>query len=150
MSFRVKSKHFTGVSKSGTFTDKMPIPGTCQYEERRVAYEDLHTISKLDYSGRKERLRSMARELNLKDVCKDRKAWIRLRLSHGDIVVMHGRAIQEYLEHQVDPMGRLRFAMTCRTILANHLKPEEKPAYEVGPDDGGYDGSGIAELKISV
>ena len=150
MSFRVKSKHFTGVSKSGTFTDKMPIPGTCQYEERRVAYEDLHTISKLDYSGRKERLRSMARELNLKDVCKDRKAWIRLRLSHGDIVVMHGPAIQEYLEHQVDPMGRLRFAMTCRTILAHHLKPEELPAYEVGSDDGGYDGSRITELRTAT
>ncbi|GAB7343325.1 hypothetical protein MBLNU457_1373t1 [Dothideomycetes sp. NU457] len=149
MSFRIKRKHLTGVSKSGTFIDKMPIPGTNQYEARRSAYEDLHTILRLDAAGRKDRLRSLAKELDLKDVCKDRKAWIRLRLSHGDIVVMHGRAIQEYLEHQVDPMGRLRFAMTARTIMAHHLKPDELPAYEVGPDNGGYDGSRIAELKTS-
>jgi len=148
MSFRVKRKHLTGVSKAGTFIDKMPIPGTNQYEARKAAYEDLHTVSRLDVAGRKDRLRSLPKELDLKDVCKDRKAWIRLRLSHGDMVVMHGRAIQEYLEHQVDPMGRLRFAMTARTILAHHLKPDELPAYEVGPDDGGYDGSRIAELKM--
>lgn len=53
-------------------------------------------------------------------------------------------------QHQVEPLGSLRFALTCRTILAEHLKPEEMPAYEVKPDDGHYDGSGIEHLKLEI
>jgi len=147
MLFRVKSKHFSGVSKSGCFTDKAPIPGTRDFEARRAAYDDLQTDQFVDNQDRKDRLRQLAEELGLKDVCKDRKPWIRLRLSHGDIVVMHGQAIQEYMEHQVESIASLRFALTCRTILADHLKPDEMPAYEVKPDERLYDGSGIAEMR---
>lgn len=149
MSFRIKTKHFTGVSTSGVFTDTLPIPGTNQFEARKNAFEALQAGSMAMTSGdRRNKLIQMAHELGLKDTAKDRKPLIRLRLSHGDIVIMHGQAIQEYLEHQVDPLGSLRFALTCRTILADHLKPEEMPTHEVKPDEGFYDGSAIAQMRM--
>ena len=62
---------------------------------------------------------------------------------HGDIVLMEGDDIQKYLEHKVVPDAHLRFALTCRVVLENHLKPEERPGYIVGPDDYGYDGADL-------
>lgn len=37
-------------------------------------------------------------------------------MKHGDMMVMHGRAIHRYYEHAVEPMGSRRFSMTCRYI----------------------------------
>jgi hypothetical protein len=65
---------------------------------------------------------------------------LKMRLAHGDIVVMHGALIQAYYLHCVEPKGSLRFAFTCRNILANHLKEDELPLYEVEPDEIKYDG----------
>lgn len=41
----------------------------------------------------------------------------------------------------VEPIGRLRFALTCRYIDPTSLKDEDQPEYEVEPDTGDYDGS---------
>jgi len=146
MSFRVKAKHFSGVSKTGYFTDRMPLPCTKQYQLRKAAYERLTQESFPD-GGRNKRLLAIAKELGLRDNCSDRKPLITLRLNHGDVVMMHGSQVQEYLEHQVDPQGGLRFALTCRTILPDHLKPDELPTYEVKRAKGFYDGSNIADMK---
>ena len=54
---------------------------------------------------------------------------VTITLGHGDIVLMEGYDIQKYLEHKVVPEGYLRFALTCRTVLEDHLKPEERSAY---------------------
>ncbi|KAM7222874.1 hypothetical protein V8F06_001772 [Rhypophila decipiens] len=37
-------------------------------------------------------------------------------MKHGDMMVMHGAAIHRFYEHAVEPMGRRRFALTCRYI----------------------------------
>ncbi|KAM7209622.1 hypothetical protein V8F20_000025 [Naviculisporaceae sp. PSN 640] len=37
-------------------------------------------------------------------------------MKHGDMMVMHGRAIHRYYEHAVEPMGSRRFSLTCRYI----------------------------------
>lgn len=147
MWFRVKSKHWTGMTKSGQFVNARPLPGTANFEARTNCYEELNDDLDEGETPKAERLRKLAFELHLQDNLRDRKPWLRLRLSHGDVVVMHGRQVQEYFEHQVDPLGTLRFALTCRTILPDHLKEEELPGYEVLPDDGHYDGSKIAGLK---
>ncbi|KAF2152993.1 hypothetical protein K461DRAFT_277764 [Myriangium duriaei CBS 260.36] len=153
MSFRVKHKHWTGMSKSGVFIETRPLPGTPRFEDRLLAYGRMQqstvgepTKNSISAASRMEKLRTIAKTLKLQDNVKDRKPWLRLRLSHGDMVVMHGQQIQEYLEHQVDPTGVLRFGLTARTILPEHLKPEERPSYEVLPDDGHYDGSGIKDM----
>ncbi len=66
-----------------------------------------------------------------------------ISLSHGDIALMDGYDIQKYLEHKVVPEDHLRFALTCRTVLENHLKPEERPDYTVEADSQTYDGPSI-------
>ena len=66
-----------------------------------------------------------------------------MQLGHGDIVVMHGTDVQKYYEHAVEHAGKLRFALTCRYIDSESLKPEDQPKYAVGSDAEGYDGSGL-------
>lgn len=149
MSFRVKSKHWNGMSASGILNQKRPLPNTPRYPERLQAYEKLQSTVASSSTNGNQALKQIATDLGLEDNTRARKPWIRMRLSHGDIVIMHGRDIQEYLEHQVDPMGVLRFGLTARTILPGHLKPEEMPSYHVIPDDGYYDGSGIADVECS-
>ncbi|GAM84217.1 hypothetical protein ANO11243_022110 [Dothideomycetidae sp. 11243] len=147
MYFRVKKKHWFGMATSGQFNTSRPLPGTPKYDEKVAAYQQLQQNEQIS-EGKGERLKEIAMGIGLQHISgKDRKPWLRLRLCHGDIVVMHGREIQEYMEHRVEPTGVLRFALTARTILPEHLKPDEWPSYEVLPDDGHYDGSGIAEMS---
>ncbi|KAJ9155445.1 hypothetical protein NKR23_g2011 [Pleurostoma richardsiae] len=47
-------------------------------------------------------------------------------LSHGDMVVMHGRAIHKYYEHAVEPFGKRRFALTSRHIRSDAIPEDEK------------------------
>jgi hypothetical protein len=86
----------------------------------------------------------MAEELGLSH--KNGKAGedvLELLVGHGDIVIMHGAALQTYYEHAVSHTGKLRFALKSRYIDPESLKPEGKPAYGVKPDTGDYDGSRI-------
>jgi hypothetical protein len=48
------------------------------------------------------------------------------------------------LEHQVEPTGSLRFALTCRTVLGNHLTADQQPKYDVKAAEV-YDGSALRE-----
>ena len=57
-------------------------------------------------------------------------------------VQLGGYDIQKYLEHKVVPEGYLRFALTCRTVLENHLKPDERPNYIVEEDEHSGRGRG--------
>ncbi|KAK0645301.1 hypothetical protein DIS24_g8063 [Lasiodiplodia hormozganensis] len=86
------------------------------------------------------RLKALPEELGL-ELKGNAKDVLTMHLGHGDIVVMHGAKMQQYYEHAVDPVGKLRFALTCRYIDPDSLKPEDRPDYEVKPDMGDYDGS---------
>jgi len=55
---------------------------------------------------------------------------------------MVGEDVQKFLEHQVEPTGSLRFALTCRTVLGNHLPSDQLPKYDVA-DAEQYDCSAI-------
>ncbi|KAI0379089.1 hypothetical protein F5Y04DRAFT_283175 [Hypomontagnella monticulosa] len=54
---------------------------------------------------------------------KVRVPMLKLKLQHGDIVIMHGAAIQQRYLHSVDSSGKHRFALTCR-----YIRPETLPA----------------------
>lgn len=98
MLFRVKAKHNTGVSKSGVLIETPPLPGTIQCEARQTALDELKTKTFPTHAAKIEWLHKTAKAMGLNQNNGDRKPWMRLRLSHGDIVIMHGRAIQEYME----------------------------------------------------
>ncbi|KAK3694575.1 hypothetical protein B0T22DRAFT_496957 [Podospora appendiculata] len=46
-------------------------------------------------------------------------------MKHGDMMVMHGPAIQRLCEHAVEPMGGRRFSLTCRYIDPEKMASDE-------------------------
>ncbi|GAA5976239.1 hypothetical protein JCM10908_005427 [Rhodotorula pacifica] len=52
---------------------------------------------------------------------------LKIRLKHGDIMLMEGEEMQRQFEHKVEPEG-LRFAATARFIGSDHLLPPSKAA----------------------
>ncbi|KAL1627670.1 hypothetical protein SLS56_006202 [Neofusicoccum ribis] len=142
MRIRLKAKHNHGVSKSSAYVNRPPVPGCLKYEERKAAHEQLEALKQEDEEAYKARLKSLPSELGLQSKGHSKDV-LNMHLGHGDIVIMHGAKIQEYYEHAVDLIGKLRFALTCRYIDADSLKPEDKPTYEVEPDTGNYDGTRI-------
>ncbi|KAI7276712.1 hypothetical protein KC345_g6782 [Hortaea werneckii] len=148
MYLRMKSKHFVGCSKTGVFTPGQPVPGGIDGKEmdaqRLAAWNELQSLKETDRAAYSRRLKEIPKELGLYGK-KGKQApdLVSVTLNHGDIVLMEGYDIQKYLEHKVVPDAHLRFALTCRVVLENHLKPEERPGYAVGPDTYGYDGRSL-------
>lgn len=143
MHMRMKMKYHVGCSKTGIFTEEEPVPGGIEYEKRLEIWKELQNL-KGDTALYNQRRKEIPKELGIFDKrTKKAEDLVTITLSHGDIVVMDGYDIQKYLEHKVVPEGYLRFALTCRTVLGYHLKPEELPDYEVKKDDQTYDGPKI-------
>jgi hypothetical protein len=143
---RMKHKHYQGAKSSREKGKQVfrlikdaPVPGCIKYQERKAAWEDLQRFEN-DPIAFEQRLRQIPTELGLKEKG-EQSPVMTLRLKHGDMIFMHGAEIQKYYEHSVVPEDKLRFALTCRQILPGHLKKEEMPLYDVGPDPNWYDGS---------
>ncbi|GAB7328175.1 hypothetical protein MBLNU13_g00202t1 [Cladosporium sp. NU13] len=166
MLLRVKAKYYGHTSNTGVFTFEEPLPlpvlqssgytsgfrgkdkkklKPCKdtHEGRYAAWEELKHLKRSgDSAGFRKRGKELSKELELRKVAGE--PLLSFHLTHGDIVIMVGEDIQKYLEHQVEPTGSLRFALTCRTVLGNHLPPDELPKYDVG-DAALYNGSAIRE-----
>lgn len=165
MKVRLKAKHCHGVSKAGAYVNVPPVAGADRYEERVAAHEELERLRREgDEGAYKARLKALPEELGLR-ARGNAKDVLSLHLGHGDVVVMHGAKIQEYYEvcdhavpieteadlwrqHAVDPIGKLRFALTCRYIDPESLSPEDRPEYVVEPDDGDYDGARLPQVAV--
>lgn len=150
MHMRVKAKHFVGCSKVGVFTEERPVPGSIDgnqmYRKRLEKWNELQTL-KSDSIAYNRRRKEIPKELGIfEKKMKKAQDLVTVTLSHGDIIVMDGYDIQKYLEHKVVPEGHLRFALTCRTVLSNHLRPEERPTYQVEEDPVTYDGPNLSAL----
>ncbi|SMY22342.1 unnamed protein product [Zymoseptoria tritici ST99CH_1A5] len=150
MNLRMKQKHHLGCSKQGLFTEDRPVPGGAGttidgvkvsseelFDRRLAAWEELQPLRTTDKAAYKRRRAEIVKELGLRYPKRPNfaKDMVNITLNHGDIVLMEGYEIQQYLEHTVVADQCLRFALTCRTIRPEHLKPEEMPSYVVEPDD---------------
>lgn len=145
MSLRIKSKYFVGCSKNdGLFTDERPIRGGIEgpeMDDRKLEKWTQLQELKGDSTQYKKRRREIAKELGIfSKKSSHAPELLSVTLNHGDIILMGGPDIQKYLEHSVVPEDRLRFALTCRTMLEDHLKPEERPSYSVEVDPVKYAG----------
>lgn len=151
MTLRMKQKHWKGCTGKN-FVDRPPLPGCLKYEERLAAYKALQDLDKKSPAYR-QRLSDLPSELGLNDktridpatgrstrIQSQQDAVITLKLCHGGVVIMHGAAIQEYFEHSVVPEGKLRFALTCRSIDPHSLEEHEKPTWTVENEKEPYDG----------
>ncbi|TKA64132.1 hypothetical protein B0A55_07202 [Friedmanniomyces simplex] len=144
MHLRMKAKHFVGCSKMGLLTAEKPVPGGLEYEKRLALWEELQALKERDRAAYLKRAKEIPKELRIFEKRNKRpEDLVTVSLSHGDVIIMDGYAIQRYLEHKVVPEGFLRFALTCRTVRENHLKEHERPGYAVEGDGIGYDGAGI-------
>jgi hypothetical protein len=147
MRLRMKARHYNGTSKEGIYNDALPIPGCKKYAERLAT---VSRLAQLKAGGKgesyREHLRTTSKKLGLTSSGQAKDA-ITLAINHGDIVIMHGADIQKYYEHSVDHAGKLRFALTCRYIDPLSLKEADRPAYDVKPDEGFYDGSEVAVVE---
>ena len=119
-----------------------PLPGFPQEARRRAWIQELRNPN-LSKEDQEEKRMKCAEDLNYGKMPQP-VPWLKLWLGHGDIVIMRGAQFQKFFEHSVALKGLMRFALTCRTILPNHLKKSELPDYEVLPDTGHYDGSRIS------
>ncbi|KAG9186187.1 hypothetical protein G6011_02743 [Alternaria panax] len=143
MRIRMKARHYHGVSSvAGLYDDAAPIPGCQQYDTRLALQPSLETLKTSDSKAWNARRKQIPKQLGLNNKGNARDT-LTMQLGHGDIVIMHGADVQKYYEHAVEHAGKLRFALTCRYIDANSLKPDDQPKYVVGPDVEGYDGSGL-------
>lgn len=140
MTIRMKPLHYFGRTKTGAYDYKHPpIPGCLKYEERRARHEEL--LRNAPAKNATTYWKEVAVELGLTKYSENTPVVLEMVLRHGDQVFMIGADIQTYYEHSVTHEGRIRFALTCRTIDPNSLKASDLPDFEVGPDTGHYDGS---------
>ncbi|KAF1985341.1 hypothetical protein K402DRAFT_334395 [Aulographum hederae CBS 113979] len=145
MKFRMKSNHFYGATKAAEkAVQSEPKPGCLNYEARKQAWDEIQHLSKKNQG---EQMSSWTKTLGLgksqaKSTAKreSHSAVLQLTLRHGDIVIMHGGAIQHYYEHEVVPDG-FRFALTARTIDPKTINSGDLPVESVKPDHIKYDGS---------
>ncbi|KAF2103765.1 hypothetical protein NA57DRAFT_29427, partial [Rhizodiscina lignyota] len=140
MRLRMKAIHWNGVSKEGNLLMAEPKPGCKNYDRRLEMWKELEALKG---AGRVDEVApkasEFAKELKSKKQRKIADDAVKMHLGHGDIVIMHGDGVQKYYEHSVSHSGKLRFALTCRHIRAEHLKADEKPPYEVKLDTEEFD-----------
>lgn len=151
MHLRMKAKHYVGCSKVGVFTEERPVPGGIDGpdmdKKKLEKWEELQTL-KADSVAYNKRRKEIPKELGIFEKrTKKASDLVTVTLNHGDMIVMDGYDIQKYLEHKVVPEGHLRFALTCRTVLPDHLKPEELPSYAVEEDAVTYNGPSVELLN---
>ncbi|GAB7349809.1 hypothetical protein MBLNU459_g0519t2 [Dothideomycetes sp. NU459] len=151
MNFRIKGKHWSGCGKpndggESRFTNVKPLEGTLKYKDRLAAWE---ALQEMDFPSSKEKtalLKNLSKDLGLKNTNAGNAPLMSLYLRHGDVMIMHGEEIQQYIEHEVAPDGCFRYALTCRQILKSHYGDKhQRPDYLVAPDTGHYDGSAISQ-----
>jgi 2OG-Fe(II) oxygenase superfamily len=98
MRLRMKAKHYYGISKAGVLQDCKPMLGGDTYDERLKAYDTLKETDPNDKKAYDTKKREIVKELGLKQKKTAPPAVLDLHVSHGDIVIMHGKALQQYFE----------------------------------------------------
>lgn len=95
MHFRMKERYYKGLTKSNKYNPTEPVLNGCALEGDRITLNALHgTISDEEFESRRV---LMYKNKSLKG----HKAFLSLKLVHGDMVVMHGGEIQKYYEVNV-------------------------------------------------
>ncbi|GAA6002137.1 hypothetical protein JCM10207_003093 [Rhodosporidiobolus poonsookiae] len=72
------------------------------------------------------------------------RACLKMRLMHGDIMIMEGEAMQKLFEHMVEPEPGVRFAATARFVGPDHLIPAPAPKHRTTTYSSGFEGSAPA------
>lgn len=150
MQLRSKAKHYSHktTGEAALFPEERPVPGGMGGPDRDAAalekwieLQNLRHVEKAAYKQRRKEIPEELQQIGTQPKSVTPPTLINMNLKHGDIVLMVGSDLQKYCEHRVIPEDNFRVAITAREIQAGHLKPEERPPYEVLSDPNVYDGS---------
>ncbi|KAL4820411.1 hypothetical protein BDW67DRAFT_172641 [Aspergillus spinulosporus] len=144
MAVRMKYKYYHGFTKVGKeksalLTDDPILPQCENYINRQKLKEQLLDGSITEDEYKKAWFDSFAENKD-RDLPPD---LIKIKLNHGDMVVMHGEGVQKYYEHGVklEKRGKLRFALTARHVKKEEIPEEDWPKGDFTlTDDQIYDG----------
>ncbi|KAL8899367.1 MAG: hypothetical protein Q9207_006236 [Kuettlingeria erythrocarpa] len=137
MEIRMKPKYFYGATskKCDTYDPKQPIIQGCFEPETRARLNEESaswTESKLaaEFKAFKKRYRKTNPPPCFETI-----------LRHGDFIVMQGKPLQKYFEHQIANLGDIRFAFTARHVIPELLEVKDQDKlrygdYPLAPQDG--------------
>ena len=118
--FRMRGKYYTGFAKGEkrSYNANLPLtPGCYLPEQRRRLNELAPTMDKAQLTAEAQKALAGAK--------KNPPELLKLKVRHGDIVVQHGTELQLRYEHQANPTGKLRFALTARHIRPETISPDQ-------------------------
>ena len=98
MELRMKKSHYTGYSGSDKYVEGLPMPGCLHYDKRMQFHKELGAVN--DPARREQCKREFVQRLKGLDhkEMDSKRTVIRIKLSHGDIVVMDSSNLQKYYE----------------------------------------------------
>lgn len=123
MRFRIKAKHMS----SYKLWEPNNAPSEVNVESRvhqAISVEELQLEENEEDDHPDEGKAGLSAMAAKKELHKEPRVKLELRLNHGDVVVMKGREIQRIWEHAVQPIGLFRVAATARWINV----PQQHPA----------------------
>ncbi|KAL6718824.1 hypothetical protein ACLMJK_003058 [Lecanora helva] len=136
MKIRMKYKYYSGFGKNKQYHPEFPVlPGCWMPEER-------HKLNNLAKLLSPEKLSEQARKvLNFMKIPRNCPSLLDLKLRHGDFMSMHGAMMQKYYEHEVKPLGELRFSLTGRYVIPEKVPEDQRSMGDLDLDPSkAYDG----------
>ena len=141
MTFRMKSKYYTGLTKTGGYDPKAPIPDGAWCKKQREEFNAKFSDLKANSPALKKEVAAFYKTLGKKPG--ECPALVTLKLAHGDMTVQHGCGLQKHFEHQVTNDGKFRIAMTAR-----HIDPDCETA-QGKQDLGDYNAADFSDYNGS-
>lgn len=120
MYMRMKYKYYHGYSKAKKLLDDDPVLPGCRHEHPRRMLKQQFQAGDISRSVYDVLRRETLFQRSSRNRTGEAPPVVRMILHHGDLVVMHGEALQKYYEHSVVPEKKLRFALTAR-----YIKPDQ-------------------------
>jgi hypothetical protein len=99
MKIRMKKPWFDGYRRTGKPIKDDPVLAGCKYEEERCALKEEYEAGNISEAEYDDARAAVFKEKNKKvDGKAQAPVIISMTLEHGDMVVMHGRKLQDYYE----------------------------------------------------
>ncbi|KAL8926184.1 MAG: hypothetical protein Q9208_003087 [Pyrenodesmia sp. 3 TL-2023] len=136
MEIRMKNKYFYGATGKNleTYDPSQPVVDGCFEPETRARMNQewagwTESERAAEFKAFKKRYRK-----------KNPPTCFETILRHGDFVIMQGKPLQKYFEHQIANLGDIRFAFTARHVIPELLEAKDHDKlhygdYTLAPED---------------
>ncbi|KAF2423631.1 hypothetical protein EJ08DRAFT_701000 [Tothia fuscella] len=144
----LSSERGGGGGKNKAWIGGPVIRGCRNYTTRLVNHSANHArveaAAKISNDAATNERRAIATEMDLlKKAAENKLSLLTLQVNHGDLVVMTGKALHAFLEHEAKHGKGLRVVLTGREILGEHLVSEGIGHVDVGVDGNFFGGEAL-------